>query len=577
MKRILRYLKPNLSRMSIGILIKFAGAVMDLLLPWILAYMLDHVVPSKNTGRVFAWGGLMVFCSVAALLSNIIANRIASRVSRDTTRVIRHDLFAKISSLSCRQMDEFTIPSLESRLTSDTYNIHLMIGMMQRMGVRAPILLVGGILITLTLDPVLTLVLLSVLPFVGAVAIAISKKGIPLYTKLQRAADKMVRKARENFAGIRVIKALSKTEYEKERFAQTNADVVAKEKKAGITMGISNPLMNLLLNFGLTLVILAGAFRANEGLTQPGSIIAFLSYFTLILNALLSINRIFVVCSKGSASARRITEVLDAPQDLTLGSRDPAGTADGVHISFEDVSFSYTPGAARPNLSHISFQVQRGETLGIIGATGCGKSTIIQLLLRFYDPDSGEIRIGGDKVQGIPPEELYAKFGIAFQNDVLFANSIEENIAFGRSLEKEQIRRAAESAQARMFIDELEEGYGHQLTAKGTNLSGGQKQRLLIARALASKPEILILDDSSSALDYKTDAGLRQNLALHYQDTTTIMVAQRISSIMGADHIMVLDNGQIIGYGTHEELIKSCPAYREIGQSQMGIGGEESA
>lgn len=568
MKKVFFYLKPYLPRMSVGLLIKFTGTIMDLALPWILSYMIDDIVPLKDVPLILIWGVIMVICSIVAVVTNIVANRMASWVAQHTTQALRHDLFHKITYLSCKQIDEFTIPSLESRLTTDTYNIHQMIGMMQRLGVRAPILLLGGVLVTLTLDPILCLVLVSTMPFIGFLIYYISKKGIPLYVYLQRGVDAMVRTVRENIAGIRVIKALSKTDYEKDRFAGVNAEVVRRETKAATTMALTNPLMNLFLNLGLTAVIFVGAILVNNGMTQPGKIIAFLTYFTIILNAMLSINRMFVMYSKGTASAKRISEVLNTPEDLTLIQADPVSLP--YHIVFEHVSFSYQK--KEDNVTDISFRLKRGETLGIIVATGCGKSTLISLLMRLYDADSGEIFIDNRKIESIPPEELHTKFGVVFQNDILFADTIAENISFGRSLPLEQIQKAAECAQAAEFINALPDGYDHMLTAKGTNLSGGQKQRLLIARALAGNPEILILDDSSSALDYRTDAQLRRALAREYQGTTTVIIAQRISSILHADHILVLEEGKELGYGTHEELMQICALYREISQSQMGGG-----
>ena len=569
MKRIFPYLRPYLPRISLGLAIKFTGTIMDLLLPWILSYMIDDVVPLKEVPRIVFWGGAMVACAAVALITNIVANRMASWVAQHTTEALRHDLFSKISHLSCGQIDSFSIPSLESRLTSDTYNVHQMIGMMQRLGVRAPILLIGGIFITLMLEPVLALILIAVLPLIALVIYGVSKKGIPLYTRLQQGVDAMVRTVRENVTGIRVIKALSKTDYEKERFSSVNSEVVRREKTAGITMALTNPLMNLFLNVGLTVVIIVGAVRVDSGLTQPGKILAFLTYFTIILNAMLSITRMFVMLSKGTASAERIREVLDTPEDLALL---PSDDMDGAyHIIFDRVTFSYQKKEA--NLRDISFRLKRGERLGIIGATGCGKSTIVSLLMRLYDADAGEIRIGGQRVEAIPPEVLHTKFGVVFQNDILFADTIAENIDFGRGLSREQIEKAAACAQAMEFIQSLPDGFEHRLTAKGTNLSGGQKQRLLIARALAGDPEILILDDSSSALDYKTDSLLRQALAREYPGVTTIVIAQRVSSILHADHILVLEEGRELGYGTHPELMESCELYREISRSQMG-GGE---
>lgn len=574
MKKVFFYLRPHVPRMILGVTIKFTGTIMDLFLPWILSYLIDVIVPRKHMSEILFFGFLMLVCSVIAWSGNVIANRMASRVARDTTQRLRHDLFSRISYLSCSQTDSFTIASLESRLTSDTYNIHQMIGMMQRLGIRAPILLLGGITMSMFMEPVLTLVLLAVLPFVAVTVFFISRRGIPMYSQLQRAVDRMVRVVRENASGIRVIKALSKTEYEKERFKAANENIVEKETRASVTMAASNPLMNLFLNAGLTLVVVAGAFRVDAGKTQTGTILAFLTYFTIILNAMLSINRMFMLFSKGSASARRISEVLDAPEDLTVLEKNHEDT--DYHVLFDHVSFSYHAG--RPDvISDISFALKRGETLGIIGATGCGKSTIINLLIRFYDADKGMIRINGDDIRSIPSQKLHEKFGIVFQNDILFADTIEENIRFGREVSEEDIRNAIACAQAEPFIDELGEGMDYRLAIRGSNLSGGQKQRVLISRALAAHPEILILDDSSSALDYQTDARLRQALAKNFSGTTTIIVAQRASSIRHADHILMLENGREIGYGTHDELMKSCELYRRISISQMGGDSYEAS
>lgn len=566
MKRLFVYLKPYLPMMSIGLVIKFLGTMMDLLIPWILAHIIDEVAPKGSISSVFMWGGAMIGCAALALFANIVANRMATRVAAETTRSIRHDLFSKMMVLSCGQIDHFTIPSLVSRLTSDSYHVHHMVGMMQRLGVRAPILLLGGIIVTLMLEPALAMVLILVQPLIFITVYVVSKKGIPLYNKLQQSVDQMVRSIRENITGIRIIKALSKTTYEKERFKTVSGEVVKREKRVGLTMSITNPMMNLFLNLGLSFVILVGAYRVNGELTKPGVVIAFLTYFTVILNAMLSISRIFILASKGLASFNRIAEIIDTPEDLLIEDISPIETEN--HIVFDNVTFSYHKNQA--NLTNIDFAIKPGETLGIIGPTGSGKSSIIKLLLRFYDVDQGAVRINGRDVRSIPREELHKMFGIAFQNDILFADTIAENIDFGRGLPLEQIMFYSELAQAGDFIDSLEEGWHHNLTIKGANLSGGQKQRVLISRALAAKPKILILDDSSSALDYRTDAKLRKSLHQHFDDTTTIIIAQRISSIMHADHILVLEEGEIIGSGTHQELMKTCEAYIEISRSQLG-------
>lgn len=574
--------------MIIGLIIKILGTFADLGLPRVLAYMLDYVVPEGDITKVILWGGVMIVLAVLARQLNIIANRRASRVAANTTQRLRHDLYEKINTLSGAQMDKFTVPSLISRMTTDTYNIHQMIGMMQRLGVRAPIILVGGICITATMEPVLTLVLVAVIPFLVVVVFGITRKTVPMFKKVQDKLDVMVNVLRENITGIRVIKALSKTAYERKRFRQVNDDLIDAELRASATMAASSPLMNVFLNLGLTAVVIVGAYRVNSGASEPGNIVAFLSYFTMILNSVLMVNRIFLNFTKSSASAARLSEVLTAEPDLVLVTEEEtknevavSGKADKqkrvseepVHVAFENVKFRYHQ-TGELCLDGISFSLEKGESLGIIGPTGCGKTTIINLLMRFYDTESGTVRIDGKDVRSIPMKELRARFGVVFQNDMIFADTVRENISFARNLTQEEIEAAAADACAAGFIETLgssteESRYDYKAAIKGANLSGGQKQRILIARAFAAKPEILILDDASSALDYKTDAKLRKALKEHYADSTIILVAQRISSVMSCDHIMVMEEGKIIGYGTHEELLESCEVYKEIYVSQM--------
>lgn len=560
------YLKPHYPRMAVGLVIKFIGTVMDLFIPYILAHIIDNVIPAGSRALIVFWGAVMLGCAVCAVSFNIIANQKASRVARDTTEKVRHELFERIMFLSNSQTDYFTKPSLISRLTSDTYNLHQMVGMIQRLGVRAPILLIGGIIVTLSLDPALALVLISTIPFIGIIIIFVSMKCIPMYMKLQEAVDRLVRTVREDSAGIRVIKALSKGDYEKNKFDSINREVVGKEKKAGIMMAAMNPAVNIFLNGGLVLVIVVGAYRVNDGLTEVGKILAFTTYFTIISQAMMAISRMFVTVSKANASAKRIAEIVDCKEELLPEVLERyEGDA---FVVFEHVSFSYNK--VEDNLTDISFSLKKGETLGIIGSTGSGKTTLIQLLMRFYDVDSGAIYIGGENIKSIPKKKLRSLFGVAFQNDTIFEDTIYENIRLGRTLADSRLRAAAKHAMAAEFADEKAKSGEAMLNIRGANLSGGQKQRVLIARALAGAPDILILDDSSSALDYKTDAAVRKEIRENYAETTLIVIAQRISSIMNADHILVLEDGKAIGYGTHEELIKSCETYREISSSQLG-------
>ncbi len=565
MQLIIQYLRPYFKRMSLGLSIKLFGTVMDLLLPLILAHVIDVVAPTKNMKLVLLWGALMVLCSIMALLCNVVANRKASAVARDTVTSLRHDLFEKISFLSNRQVDQFTIPSLIARMSTDSYYVYRMVGMMQRIGVRAPILVLGGILVTYTLDPVLATVLLCMLPLMAVVVVYISRRSVPQFGQLQRSVDHMVRVVRENAEGVRVIKALSRTDAEKTRFEEINRQIMRDENRANSTMAITKPAMNLMLNTGLVLVVVVGAYRVNAGATGVGTITAFLTYFTIILNAVLSINRVVTMYAKALASAQRIQRVMAAESELQQMDM-PEGDPE-KHLEFDHVTFSYND--SKDHLSDIHFSLQRGQRLGIIGPTGAGKSTIASLMMRFYDVKEGAVRIGGQDVRSMDKEALRQRFGVVFQHDTLFRDTIGGNIKLGRQISLEQIDRAIQDAQAADFIENAG-GLDAWVESRGANYSGGQKQRLLISRALAGHPEILILDDSSSALDYRTDAALRGKLAEHYRDTTTVVIAQRVSSVMHCDKILVLEEGRMLGFGTHEELMESCEIYREIAETQMG-------
>ena len=469
---VMKYVRPYYPRMGVGFLIKFTGTIMDLCIPYVLAYIIDTVIPREEKHSVLFWGFVMLLCSLLALIT-----------------------------------------------------------------------------------------------------VYVSGKSIPMYGILQEATDRFVRLVREDIAGIRVIKALSKTDYETEKFRDINREVVERERKNGMVMAVIDPSMNILLNLGLVCVIIVGAFRVNSGSSEVGKILAFTTYFTIILNAMMSISKMFAMISKAIASGNRIWQVLQSEEDMTILEEAYEETQtegqDEAEIVFEQVNFSYFK-KKEANIKDLSFRIAKGETLGIIGEIGSGKSTVINLMMRMYDADSGRILIGGRDVRSYRPEELKAKFGVVFQNDTIFEDTIAGNVTLGREMDACQIQEALLYARASEFVEEKSGREAEALNIRGANLSGGQKQRVLIARALAARPDILILDDSSSALDYKTDAALRKGIKEHFQDTTLVLVAQRVSSIRSADHILVMENGDAIGYGTHEELMESCSVYREISKSQMG-------
>lgn len=578
MKLIFRYMGRYRAAVLLAMGIKLAGTMTELLLPYILEYMIDDVVPAGSLPRVVLWGLLMFAAAVVCRQLNVLANRRtvdnAHRISYD----VRQDLFVKTANLPGSAFDELGLPSLISRMTSDSYNVQSAVQQLQSMCVRAPMLLLGGMVMTLAMDLPLAMILVVMLPVLLTVVFFVSAKGIPMYNTVQKRLDSVVRIMRENITGIRVVKALSKADYEKRRFAAANREMTNCDIKASTVMAIPGPLMQLCLNVGLTLVVVAGAWRVSEGLTRPGVILAFLTYFNMITMGVMGLSRIFMTLSKASASAGRIAEVLAAPDEQRVLRPGEALQPSGAgFLRFENVDFSYgktgagfAGGEREKALDHISFSLNRGESLGIIGPTGCGKTTIINLLMRFYDADAGGVFVDGRDVRSYDKDELHRKFGVAFQNDMVFQDTLGENIRFGRDLDEAALRRAAKDAMAAEYIDSLEDGLDHPAAIKGANLSGGQKQRLLVARALAGNPEILVLDDSSSALDYRTDAAMRRAIARSHGDSTVILIAQRVSSVMGMDHILVMDNGRCIGYGSHGELLENCPPYREIYETQMG-------
>ncbi len=563
----------------IGVMIlKLVGTIFELLIPYILEYIIDTVAPTEEVGMVIFWGLIMVITAILMTVANVVSNRMSVRNAAMSTYDMRKDLFNKAMELSGNQVDKFGLPSLTSRMTTDSYNVQQFLQSAQTMLIRSPITLVGGIAVTLTMDLGLAMILIILVPIMLIFVLGVSYRGIPLFDKVQQCVDDIVRIMRENISGIRVIKALSKEEHEKERFSKANDEMTRRDCIASMIMALPGPVLTLVLNMGLVLVILFGAYRVNEGIMAPGVILAFLQYFNMILMSVNGLNRIFMNMSRANASAYRIQAVVEQPEDLVaIPDSEAAHTDSDDCIIFDNVSFSYGETLTENQevnraLDDVSFSIKKGGSLGIIGATGCGKTTVVNLLMRFYDTNEGHIFIDGRDIRSYDLDDLRRKFGVVFQNDVLLAKSLADNVAFGRDVDEEGIGTAIADARASDFVDEYEDGFNHQLDIKGQNLSGGQRQRILISRALASHPEILVLDDSSSALDYKTDADLRKVIRENYSDTTTVIIAQRVSSIMSLDDIIMLDEGKIIGHGTHDELMRDCPEYREIYETQMGEG-----
>lgn len=555
-----------------SLIVKALAAGADLLLPFILAYMIDELLFEVTTSDYW----LLIFTGIGMLLIallgwffNISANRSAEKVSSLTVRDVRNELFYKTEKLSASQVDEISTSSLISRLTSDTYNIFQMVGSLQRLGIRAPMLLIGGIIMSAFMDPLLTLVMIAMLPLISIVVWQYSKKGQPLYKDIQVQIDEIIRVLRENITGVRVVRALSMTDYEQQRFNNENKKAVDKELIATMTMNKISPIISVLMNVGLVIVLIFGAYRVADGATKVGQILALITYFTIILNSMASLTRIFIRMSKAAASAERIVEVLNMETQM-VDDNLPLVMNDEVHLEFDHVDFSYQ--GKESHLEDITFKISKGQTLGIIGATGSGKTTIINLIMRFYDPQKGVIKVFGEDIKNINRDELRRHVGLVLQNDSVFSDTIHENIAFSRpGVDANQVKMAKEIAQAD-FIDDIPETYNYEIAQRGTNISGGQRQRLLIARAVASNPKLLILDDASSALDYRTDKNLRFAITTHLKDTTKIIVAQRVSSIKDADLILIIDNGRIAAQGTHDELLKTNEIYQLLVKHQLGEG-----
>ena len=582
MKFMFRYVKPYSARFIITILIKVGATFVELFIPYVLEYMLDTVAPTKKLSHIFICGGIMLLLTFCILIFNITANMMGTRTSKMCAFTIRKDLFYKSMKLSGSKFDEFGLPSITSRMTSDSFNLQDFIRMIQTIGIRAPLMLIGGMIVAFMMDTGLGLILLIIAPLTVAAVVILSFKGIPLYQKVQFSLDEVTLVMRENITGIRVVKALSKEKFEMDRFEKTNDLMTKRDKTASTIMALPGPIMTLLLNIGLVLVVIVGAYRVNSGVTEPAVILAFLTYFNMILQGAMGLSRVLLMMSKANASAGRIASIVDLPEELLpVSEAEAAKPESDDYIIFDNVSFRYGDNSKHGNaegfageerqksLANVSFAMKRGGSLGIIGPTGCGKTTIINLLMRFYDINEGHIFLDGRDIRTYDLNELRRKFGIVFQNDMVFADTIADNIKFGRDISDEQMRAAAHDACASEFIEEYEDGYEHMSASGGASFSGGQKQRILLSRALAGKSEILVLDDSSSALDYKTDAELRKAIREHY-DSTSIIIAQRISSILTLDQILVMDEGRIIGAGTHDELMENCSEYRDIYRIQMG-------
>lgn len=567
-----KYVYPKKKNIILTLIIKMISTIFGVLIPTILAYIIDDIVPKGDRNGVIIFGSLMIIVALLEWFLGIKSNRMAAKISSDSIQEIRKDLFDRSIRLSARQIDKLGVSSIESRLTSDTYTVHNFLGTALRMGSRSIMLFLGGVIFCVILSPRLSLILLFIILPIFTIIRVIFNKTQPLWRKLQKRYDAMVQVIRESIRGIKVSKALNRIDDEKEKFFNSSDAARQTSIKVTDTMAMTSPLVNIVLYCGLALVILYGGKLVEVNQLKVGTIIAFMSYFMQITHSLFMLNWMFNIYSRAMTSIKRIEEIIFMPIDDNQIVENPIELPEcnnGVpEIEFKNVSFAYEDNNYA--LQNISFKIYRGESLGIMGATGSGKSTIIRLLLRQYDVNSGEILVRGVNIKNIKHSQLNNLFGSVFQKDFLFKGSIKANIDFGRNLNNMQLEEAILNAQAREFIDAKDDRLDHALASKGVNLSGGQQQRVLLSRAFASNPEILILDDSSSALDFKTDSKLRQAIDENFSKSTSIIVAQRISSVISCDEIMFLENGKILSKGNHEYMLEYCVPYKEIADMQIG-------
>jgi len=569
MIRLLRFLRPYRNLIALIFALVFLQAMADLYLPTLLAKIVDTGIVKGDTAYIMRVGGLMLLVAIGGTICAIIATYYSSLVAIGFGQLIRGKLFTHVENFSLHEFDTVGTASLITRTTNDTTQVQQVLIIMLRIMIYAPLMCVGGIILAVSQDSTLAWVLVAIIPIVVGTILVIMRNAIPLFQVMQIKLDKLNLVLDEGLTGVRVIRSFDRIDHEKRRFDVANKDLTDTAIKVNRIVAILMPVMMLVLNFATIAIIWFGSIRIDRGEMQVGSMIAFLQYATQILFALLMVSMLFVMLPRAAASADRINEVLDMEPEIKDPLTPKIADAQHGYVEFDDVTFSY-PGAEEPALANVSFRANPGEVTAIIGGTGSGKSTLVNLIPRFYDIDSGSIRVDGVDVREVAQAQLRAKIGFVPQRAVLFAGSVADNIRYGREdASPDALLHAATVAQANDFISEMQNGYDSIIAQSGNNVSGGQKQRLSIARALVRQPEIYVFDDSFSALDFKTDSKLRAALKPEIVDSTVFIVAQRVSTVMDADQIIVLEEGHVAGIGDHRTLMATCEAYREIVVSQL--------
>lgn len=574
MAKVLGYLKKYWYLALLSPLFMILEVSMDLLQPDLMSRIVDDGVLGRNMDVVFSVGLKMLVTLLIGCFGGIMSGVFGTMASQKFSRDLRKDAFRRVMNMSFQQTDKFTCGSLVTRLTNDITACQDFVAMALRMAIRASMQFIGGIFMVLNINVTFGLVLLFTLPIQLVIIILVLRKGAPLFGIVQGKLDRVNSVVQENVSGARVVKAYTREEYETERFAKANDDLCNTNLRVQKLMALLIPILFILMNASVLAVIYIGGMQAAAAELEVGRIMASVTYITQILMSMMMIGMMFQQVTRAAASAKRISEILETKPAIADGGFDGKTDEKGT-VEFRGVSFRYPNVQANNVLTDISFRVNRGEKVAILGATGCGKTSLVSLIPRFYDAAEGEVLVDGVNVRNYDTDALRGKIGFVLQKAELFSETIAENIRWGDpGASDEEIRRAADIAQASEFVGGFTDGFGEMITEKGSSLSGGQKQRLSIARAIAKKPEILVFDDSMSALDLATDAKLQKALRENLGDTTVIMIAQRVASVMGADKIAVIDGGRLAAFDNHENLLKNCAVYRDIYNSQIKEGDE---
>ncbi|MDO3410826.1 ABC transporter ATP-binding protein [Saccharibacillus sp. CPCC 101409] len=578
MWRLSKYLKPYWLPALLAPLFMVLEVCMDLAQPRLLQTIVDDGISAGNPDIIRHTGLLMLGAALLGVIGGVGCTIYSSIASQNFGRDLRSSLYRKIQTLSFRNLDRLPTGTLITRVTNDVTQLQTFVQMLLRMFVRAPMLIVGSLVMAVTINLKLTVILAVAVPLLFAFLFFLVRFSLPMFAKVQNRLDRVNGRLQENLNGIRVVKAFVRSDYEEERFAEVNRDYTAVMTRGMRVLSLNMPVMTLILNISIVAVLWYGGALNRTGGIEVGALIAYINYVTQMLSSMLSIGMILTFVSRAKASADRVNEVFGEQPDIVDPEHSDSVSVSGGQVEFRDVSFGYGEDGQDLALRGVSFTVRPGQTLGILGATGSGKTSLVSLIPRLYDPSSGSVLLDGVPVNEIGLSELRSQVGMVLQEANLFSGTIRDNIRFGRpDAPEDEVLRAAQAAQAHEFIERMPDGYDTRLGQKGVNLSGGQKQRIAIARAMLLRPEVLVLDDSTSAVDLTTEAKIRGALERDMTGSTKLIIAQRISAVQGADLILVMDRGRAAALGTHEELLKTSEIYRDICRSQGNEGSEAYA